>query len=195
LRNYSPCSSLTQKIKTPQHLLRLKDEGDECDDEWDGRFRLPSLPRQKSWKDDDISSNGNSAATSVSWSQEVESVATQKLEEQWATVERTFYEEDNQLLQKSVLDECIQWRTQIPYLRIVGKNPTCDSSSTQRDVGSSDKKTKRLDDPQNNEVFVHRNLLTKVKKEASFRVLYVISCTHCIFMFIHRKERSLCNTN
>jgi len=110
-------------------------------------------------------------------------VATQKLEEQWATVERTFYEEDNQL-QESVLDECIQWRTQIPYLRIVGKNPTCDSSSTQRDVGSSDKKTKRLDDPQNNEVFVHRNLLAKVKKEASFRVLYVI-CICTLYLYVY----------
>lgn len=89
-------------------------------------------------------------------------MATQKLEEQWATVERTFYEEDDQLLQASVLDECIQWRTQIPYLRIVGKNPACDGNGTRRDVGSSDKKTRRLDDPQNDEVFAERNLLMKV---------------------------------
>ncbi|KYQ51962.1 hypothetical protein ALC60_08908 [Trachymyrmex zeteki] len=156
----SQISPLTQKIKAPQHLLRLKDEEDGCNDEWDGRFRLPSLPRQKALKDD-VLSNGNSAATSVSWSQEVESVATQKLEEQWVTVERIFYEEDNQLLKESILDECMQWKTQIPYLRIIGKNPTCDSNSTQRDVGSSSNKTKKLDDPQNDEVFVERNLSMK----------------------------------
>ncbi|XP_011700664.1 PREDICTED: uncharacterized protein LOC105457597 [Wasmannia auropunctata] len=170
----SAISPLTQKIKAPQHLLRLKDDGDGCDDDgWDGRFRLPSLPslpRHRSWKDDDDDddddddgggglSNGNSAATSVSWSQEVTSVATQKLEKLWATVERTFYEEDNQLFQESVLDECLQWRAQIPYLRIVGKNPTCDS--TQRDVGSSDKRAKRADDPPNDGAFVERDLSMK----------------------------------
>lgn len=165
---YNPhrISPLTQKVKAPQYLLRLKeDEDDECDDEWSDRFRLPSLPRQKAWKDDDGLSNGNSAATSVSWSQEVESVATQKLEEQWATVERTLYKEDNQLLQESILDECIQWRTQIPYLRIVGKNPVCNSSCTQDDSGSNDKKTKRLDS-QNDAVFAEYNLSMKVKKES-----------------------------
>lgn len=159
-------SPLAQKIKAPQHLLRLKeDEGDEgCDDEWNDRFRLPSLPRQKSWKDDDIPSNGNSAATSVSWSQEVEGAATQKLKEQWATVERILYEEDDQLPQESGLEECIQWRMQIPYLRVVGKNPACDNNCIQRDVGSSDKKTKRLD-PQSDEVFAERNLSMKVRRE------------------------------
>ncbi|XP_011157068.1 uncharacterized protein LOC105194049 [Solenopsis invicta] len=159
----------TQKVRAPQHLLRLKDEevDDGCEDERDdGRFRLPSLPRQKSWRDDDVLSNGNSAATSVSWSQEVENVATQKLEEQWTAVERTFYEEDDQLPQAAVLDECTQWRTQIPYLRIVGRNSRdCDSNAgaTQRDVvGSADGKTKGLDDPQmNDEVFSERDLLMK----------------------------------
>lgn len=140
--------------------------GDGRDDEWSDRFRLPALPRQKSWKDDDTLSNSDSAATSVSWSQEVESVATQKLEEQWATVERTLYEEDDQLLQESVLNECVQWRTQIPYLRIVGKNPTCDSDSTRRDVDSSDKKATRLD-LRNDQVLAERIPSRKVKKKSS----------------------------
>ncbi|EGI65647.1 hypothetical protein G5I_05746 [Acromyrmex echinatior] len=157
----SQISPLTQKIKASQHLLRLKDEEDGCNDEWDGRFRLPSLPRQKALKDDDTLSSSNSAATSVSWSQEMENVVTQKLEEQWTAVERTFYEEDTQMLKDSILDECTQWKTQIPYLRIVGKNPTCGSNSTQRDIGSSSKKTKRLDDLQNDEVFIERNLSMK----------------------------------
>lgn len=159
-------SPLTQKVKAPQHLLRLKDEEDEFDNECNSRFRLPSLPRQKSWKDDDdIPSNGNSAATSVSWSQEVEDTATQKLEEQWTNVERTFYEEeDDQLLQGSILDECIQWRTQIPYLRIIGKNPTyTNNNSTQHDIGSNDEKMKRFDILQNDKVSLE--LSTKVRLE------------------------------
>ncbi|XP_018402549.1 PREDICTED: uncharacterized protein LOC108779601 [Cyphomyrmex costatus] len=164
----STISPLAQKIKAPQHLLRLKDEEDGSDNELDDRFRLPSLPRQNALKDDDILSNGNSAATSVSWSQEVESVATQKLEEQWTTVERTFYEEDNQLLKESILDECTQWRTQIPYLRIVGKNSTCDSNSSQRDIGFSDKKTKkRLDNSRNDDLFLERNLSMKEEEDSA----------------------------
>lgn len=168
-------------MKAPQHLLRLKDEGDERDDECSGRFRLPSLPRQK-WKDDDVPSNGNSAATSVSWSQEMENVATQKLEEQWATVERTFYEEDDQLLQESVFDECIQWRMQIPYLRIVGRNPACNSNNTQRDVGSSDKRTKRSDS-QTSEAFAERKLSMKVKGEASFWCAIHNLCIYIVFLY------------
>lgn len=148
-------SPLTQKVKAPQHLLRLKDEEDEFDNECTGHFRLPSLPRQKSWKDnDDILSNGNSTATSVSWSQEVEDTATQKLEEQWTDIERTFYEEENdQLLQGSILDECIQWRTQIPYLRIIGKNPTyTNNNTTQHNINSNDEKMKKFDTLQNDKV-------------------------------------------
>lgn len=158
-------SPLTQKVKAPQHLLRLKDEEDEdeFDNESNGRFRLPSLPQQKSWKDD-ILSNGNSAATSVSWSQGMEDTATQKLEEQWANVERTFYEEeDDQLLQGSILDECIQWRTQIPYLRIIGKNPTCtNNSSIQHDISSNDE-LKRFDVLQNDKVSLELSM--KVREE------------------------------
>lgn len=166
-------------MKAPQHLLRLQeDEDDGCNDEWNGRFRLPSLPRQKSWKDDDAPSNGNSAATSVSWSQEVESVATQKLEERWETVERALYEEDDQLLQESVLDECIQWRMQISYLRVVGKNPTCDNNCTQR-AGSSDKKTKRPD-PQNDEIFAERNF-SRVKKKNC--LLFSIALVYLVFLY------------
>lgn len=162
-------SPLTQKIKAPQHLLRFKDEEDGFDTEWSGRFRLPSLPRQKSWKDDDnILSNENSAATSVSWSQAVEGTATQKLEEQWTNVERTLYEEkDDQLVQGSVLDECIQWRTQIPYLRIIGKNPACNNNSnnnsTKHDIGSNDERMNRFDNLQNDKVSMEHNRSIKVR--------------------------------
>lgn len=157
-------SPLTQKIKAPQHLLRFKDKEDGFDNEWSGCFRLPSLSKQKSWKDDDDILS-NSATTSISWSQEVEDTATQKLEEQWTNVERTFYEEENdQLLQGSTLDECIQWRTQIPYMRIIGKNSICNNNSTLHDIGSKDDRMKRFNTLQNDKVFMEHNL-SKVREE------------------------------
>lgn len=175
-------SPLTQKVKAPQHLLRFKDEEDGFDSEWSGRFRLPSLPPQKSWKDDNnILSNENSAATSVSWSQEVENTATQQLEEQWANVEKTLYEEeDDQLVQGSVLDECIQWRTQIPFLRIIGKNPAqnnlcTNNSSTKHDIGSNDERIKRFDNLQNDKASMeHNQHATKVRN-----IKFSLACTIC----------------
>lgn len=161
-------SPLTQKIKAPQHLLRLHDREDEFNDEHSDGFRLPSLPSlpQPKWKNDDnVVSNSNSAATSVSWSQEVEDAATQKVEEQWMTIEKFFYEEegeeDNQSLQGAILDECTQWKTQIPYFRIIGKNPACDNNTRDK-IDSSDKE-KLFDDPQNDEQLVEHSSLVKVK--------------------------------
>jgi len=104
-------------------------------------------------------------ATSVSWSQDAENVATQKLEEQWETVEKSFYEEDDELPHGSVLDECVQWRTQIPYLRIVGRNPVCVSNILQDDLVDSagDKKAKKFDNLQSDKAFLEHDLSVKVK--------------------------------
>ncbi|CAL1688737.1 unnamed protein product [Lasius platythorax] len=185
-------SPLTQKIKAPQHLLRFKDEEDGFDNEWSGRFRLPSLPRQKSWKDDDnILSNENSAATSVSWSQAVEDTATQKLEEQWTNVERTLYEEkDDQLVQGSVLDECIQWRTQIPYLRIIGNNPACsnnsNNNSTKHDIGSNDERTNRFDNLQNDKVSMEHSRSIKEEEDSMQYKLNIAKFEDVLDMLMER---------
>ncbi|XP_029178526.1 uncharacterized protein LOC114946242 [Nylanderia fulva] len=208
-------SPLTQKIKAPQHLLRFKDEEDGFDNEWSGRFRLPSLPRQKSWKDDDnILSNENSAATSISWSQEVEDTATKKLEEQWANVEKTLYEEeDDQLVQGSVLDECIQWRTQIPYLRIIGRssaqNNLCtNNTNTKHDIVSNDDRMKRFDNLQNDKVSIEHSQHSTKREEgedstqykyniATFEAVLDILMEHVIAEIIPNKENdtdSLCES-
>ncbi|EFN87414.1 hypothetical protein EAI_05350, partial [Harpegnathos saltator] len=160
---------LTQKVKAPQHLLRLEDEEDRFDNKDSGRFQLPSLPRRKSWKDDDdnILSTGNSAATSVSWSQEAENVVTQRLEEQWATVERSFYEEDDQLPQGPVLDECVQWRTQILYLRLMGRNSANVNNRVQSDIHSSAKSRQKLDNLQNDTVFMEHSLSVKEEEDST----------------------------
>lgn len=144
-------------------MLRLGDEESGLDNENSGRFQLPSLPRRKSWKNDDnVFSTGNSAATSVSWSQEAENIATQRLEEQWATVERSFYEEEDELPQGPALDECIQWRTQIPYLRLIGRNSGVNNKA-QLDISSSGKARKKLGNLQNDEVLMERSLSIEVK--------------------------------
>lgn len=153
-----------QKIKAPQHSRRFRNKQN---NERIGRIQLPSLPRQKSRRNDDsILSMGNSGATSVSWSQDVENVATHKLEEQWTNVESSLYEEDNQLPSGAVLSECIQWRTQIPYLRIIGKNLSyTENNVAQSGIGLSGKKNKRL---QNDEILMEHSLVVKEKVNICF---------------------------
>lgn len=174
-------SPLLQKIKAPEHQLRLEDEHDESDN----HIQLPSLPRQRSWKDDsDIMSNGNSAATSISWSQEADA-AIQRLEEQWTSVEKSFYEEDDQQLLGSILDECIQWRTQIPYLRLIGRNSVYSDNSKHLDLGSNDITTKKFDDLQNDELMEY-NLSAKVEVtiKGFFLIIYIV-CNISVFLLFY----------
>lgn len=149
-------------------MLWLGDEEGEPDNESSGCFQLPSLPRRKSLKDDDnVLFTDNSVATSASWSQEAENVATQRLEQQWKTVERSFYEEDEQLPPGPVLDECTQWRTQIPYLRLMGSNSADVDHRAQLDDDQrhlSGKTRVKLDNLQNDEVLMERSLSIKVKE-------------------------------
>lgn len=104
-------------------------------------------------------------------------MATHRLEEQWATVERSFYEEDDQLSLGPVLDECVQWRTQIPYLRMIGKNPMCVSDDSQPDLvdqPSDDKRIKDSDNQQNDKVPLDHNLSLKARKESKAKYLLTL---------------------
>lgn len=131
----STFNTLTQKIKAPEHLSRLSDYED-TENESVGRCQLPSLQKKKSWKDaDSVSSwDQSSRRTSVSWSPEMEDVATWKVTQQWEAVERTLYDEPEQVAQTSVLEECIQWRTQVPHLRVIGRNPFLSVKDKVEDV-------------------------------------------------------------
>ncbi|XP_015117510.1 uncharacterized protein LOC107041447 [Diachasma alloeum] len=89
-------------------------------------FVVPISPARKSpWPSGiDSSWDNNSGATSSSWPEDIEEVATKKVLDLWNAVERILYKEDNEeeaLAQGSVAEECIQWRTQIPHFRVVGK--------------------------------------------------------------------------
>lgn len=67
--------------------------------------------------------DGNSRATSSgTWPEDIGEVATRKVLDRWFTIERTLYNEDEQVPLGNVMDECIQWRTQIPHFRLVGKS-------------------------------------------------------------------------
>ncbi|XP_012140341.1 uncharacterized protein LOC100879262 isoform X2 [Megachile rotundata] len=112
-------------IKTPENLPKLKNykvHENESND-----FQLPSLQqKKKAWKD--VDENGStwdqtSTITCTSYSSEIENLTTKKVLQQWEGVENTLYEDGEQVTQTAVLEECIQWRTQIPHLRIVGRNP------------------------------------------------------------------------
>ncbi|KAI4501886.1 hypothetical protein M0802_003221 [Mischocyttarus mexicanus] len=113
--------STTQKIKAPQHLLRLRD-----DESYRHELRgtpLPDLQRKEfsnritsptSW-------DRTSISTSMSWPEEMENVATEKLLQQWDAIERVLYNETDNLSNNEILEECTQWKVQIPHLRVIGK--------------------------------------------------------------------------
>ncbi|XP_076170097.1 uncharacterized protein LOC143148079 isoform X2 [Ptiloglossa arizonensis] len=121
----STFNSVTQKVKAPENVSRIRDY-ENNENESSDHFQLPSLQKKKTWKDvDDRASTGdeNSTATCISYSSELEDIATQKVIQQWEAIENTLYEDGDQVTQTALLEECIQWRTQIPHLRILGKNP------------------------------------------------------------------------
>ncbi|KAG8041091.1 hypothetical protein G9C98_002079 [Cotesia typhae] len=78
--------------------------------------------KSKKWPESGSPWDVNSRATSSSWPEDIEEAATKKVLKLWATVERTLYKEDDEVKLGTVMDECVQWRSQIPHYRVVGKN-------------------------------------------------------------------------
>ncbi|CAG2060444.1 unnamed protein product [Timema podura] len=69
------------------------------------------------------SSLGQSVASFMSWSDEIELETTKKVQELVDQMEHAFYGEDlTETLQGSQLEECQHWREKFPHLRIVGTN-------------------------------------------------------------------------
>nr|CAD7430940.1 unnamed protein product [Timema monikensis] len=69
------------------------------------------------------SSLGQSVASFMSWSDEIEVETTKKVQELVDQMEHAFYGEDlSENLQGSQLEECQHWREKFPHLRIVGTN-------------------------------------------------------------------------
>lgn len=72
-------------------------------------------------EEDSWSWDRRSSGTSISWPEEMEEVATKKVMDQWEAVQRTLYDENDQVTSEGLRAECIQWRTQRPHLRVLGK--------------------------------------------------------------------------
>ncbi|XP_076669776.1 uncharacterized protein LOC143369565 isoform X1 [Andrena cerasifolii] len=164
----STLHSLTHKVKAPENLPRLRDyEGNEG--ESSDHFQLPSLQKKKIWKDTDdrVSTLDESIATCLSYSTEMEGITTAKVLEQWEAIENTLYEDGEQVTNTVLLEECIQWRTQIPHLRVVGKNPFLSLKSRYEDVDRNSSETKSSFDSHDEELLLGHGGSMKERKGSS----------------------------
>ena len=164
----STLHSLTHKVKAPENLPRLRDyEGNEG--ESSDHFQLPSLQKKKISKDTDdrVSTLDGSTATRLSYSTEMEGIATAKVLEQWEAIENTLYEDGEQVTNTVLLEECIQWRTQIPHLRIVGKNPFLSVKSKYEDVDRNSSEMKSSSDQHDEELLSDHSGSIKERKGSS----------------------------
>ncbi|XP_043585323.1 uncharacterized protein LOC122568977 isoform X2 [Bombus pyrosoma] len=162
-------NTLLQNIKTSEILPRVNNSQDNQNKSSD-YFQLPSLQKKKTWKDvdDNVSTwDKNSTATDISCSSEIENIATKKAMEQWEAIESTLYEDGNEVTQTSVLEECIQWRMQIPHLRIVGKNLFLSPKSNYQDLNINYNQIKNNFDSNNEEVFPEHSTSLKKRKNSS----------------------------
>ncbi|CAB0044906.1 unnamed protein product [Trichogramma brassicae] len=68
------------------------------------------------------SSWGQQTTERGSWSQDDVEVgaSSRRIQQHWLLVERSLYGEEDQLPRGPLLDECLQWREQLPHLRVVG---------------------------------------------------------------------------
>lgn len=95
--------------------------------------------KSKKWPESGSPWDVNSRATSSSWPEDIEEAATKKVLKLWAAVERTLYKEDDEVKLGAVMDECVQWRSQIPHYRVVGKNiEPKDEDEEEEEVESSE---------------------------------------------------------
>ncbi|CAK9833323.1 hypothetical protein ANTRET_LOCUS10025 [Anthophora retusa] len=162
-------NTLTQSVKTPENLSRLRDYQDNQNESSDN-FQLPSLQKKTTWKDvDDNASTWDqySTATDIFCSSEIENIATKKIIQQWETIENTLYEDGEQVTQPAILEECIQWRTQIPHLRVIGKNPFLSTETNDHDVNVNYNQMRNSSEPQNEDAFSEYSLSLKDRNSSS----------------------------
>ncbi|XP_057332744.1 uncharacterized protein LOC130672287 isoform X2 [Microplitis mediator] len=133
-------------LKDKSKTMTVSSRSDVISSNYLGSSSMKSKTNQ--WPEETGSSNwdGNSRATSSSWPEDIEEAATNKVLKLWAAVERTLYKEDDQVKLGDVMDECIQWRTQIPHYRIVGKNiePKDDDEEEVESVVEQEDKVEEL---------------------------------------------------
>ncbi|KAK0091845.1 hypothetical protein PV326_002617 [Microctonus aethiopoides] len=104
--------------------------------------RGPRKNKKNPWPTNETGStspswDGNSRATSSSWPEDIEEAATRKVLNLWCAIERTLYKEDEQVPLGNIMDECIQWRTQIPHFRVVGTKKNLEIEENDSEGGWS----------------------------------------------------------
>ncbi|XP_076226117.1 uncharacterized protein LOC116426671 isoform X2 [Nomia melanderi] len=164
------CNLLIQNTKASDKFSSIR-EYKNNDNESSEHFQLPSLQKKKTWKDVnnqvstwDESSNGTICTSSLT---ELEDTATAKVVQQWDAIENTLYEDGNQVIQTALLEECTQWRKQIPHLRIVGKNPFLPAKTKYENLGRNSNQSKTNLDSFNDEILPELSQSIKEKKTSS----------------------------
>lgn len=104
--------------------------------------RGPRKNKKNPWPTNETGStspswDGNSRSTSSSWPEDIEEAATRKVLNLWCAIERTLYKEDEQVPLGNIMDECIQWRTQIPHFRVVGTKKSLEIEENDSEGGWS----------------------------------------------------------
>lgn len=71
-------------------------------------------------------------------SKDIEQVSTQKVVEQWQIVEDTLYGKNPARASQTLLEECEQWRNQLPHLQIVGKSCFAKDEKEEEKIASDE---------------------------------------------------------
>ncbi|XP_076645170.1 uncharacterized protein LOC143354758 isoform X2 [Halictus rubicundus] len=162
--------SLIQNTKAADKFSYAREYKDN-DNESSKHFQLPSLQKKKPWKDTDgqVSTSAEVSRTTVCTSSltDLEDITTAKVVQQWDAIENTLYEDGDQVTQTALLEECMQWKKQIPHFRIVGKNPFLLTKANCENLGKNSNQTKTTFDSFDDEAFSEHNQSVKERKALS----------------------------
>ncbi|KZC14301.1 hypothetical protein WN55_06828, partial [Dufourea novaeangliae] len=167
---------LIQSSKASDKLLCARDHRDN-ESESNKHFQLPSLQKRKTWKDVEGQSSTwdktNRAIVPISPSYELEDSTTIKVKQQWNVIESTLYEGSEQVTHVALLAECMQWRKQIPHLRVVGRNPFIISETNYQSLDKNTNRIKNSFKLFNNKIFSdsvkERKALLKHKSQSTLQ--------------------------
>ncbi|XP_034940594.1 altered inheritance of mitochondria protein 44-like [Chelonus insularis] len=135
----TPKALLSKENLRKKSMMTVRRKTDVIDSSF---FPELSPTRKSPWPAIETASSStdiNSRATSFSWPEEIEEAATRKVLDLWHAVERTLYNENEPVPVGDVVEECNQWKAQIPHYRIVGKSMTLEAEDTETVTNNEEK--------------------------------------------------------
>ncbi|XP_033212550.1 uncharacterized protein LOC117170120 [Belonocnema kinseyi] len=155
-----------EKVKLPQHVVQMTVAEGSGDNR---RILSPASRRNQFLKigNESESWDRQSGTTTVSWPEDMEELATRKVIQQWETLEKTLYEENDQLPVGPVFDECLQWRNQLPHFRLVGKNLIKPAELASKTNSSLKRKPQFFDTRENDDLMKDDNFLLDDSENSS----------------------------